>query len=87
MAIIEKRIPISQQQQRGGIGFFGALTLLFIALKLTHYINWSWVWVFAPLWWFPALMLIAAIGLGLWMALDLGIAYASDVLRRLRLGK
>ena len=34
----------------GGIGFFGALTILFIGLKLTHVINWSWWWVFAPLW-------------------------------------
>ena len=37
----------------GGIGFCGALTLLFIALKLlnvTVVANWSWWWVFAPLW-------------------------------------
>ena len=24
------------------IGFFSLLTILFIGLKLTHYINWSW---------------------------------------------
>jgi len=34
----------------GGIGFFGLLGLLFIGLKLAGYINWSWVWVTAPLW-------------------------------------
>ena len=34
----------------GGIGFFGLLTILFVALKLTGYIDWSWGWVFAPLW-------------------------------------
>lgn len=34
----------------GGIGFLGALTILFIALKLTNYISWSWWWVLAPLW-------------------------------------
>ncbi len=34
----------------GGIGFCGLLTVLFIGLKLTHYINWSWLWVFSPLW-------------------------------------
>lgn len=34
----------------GGIGFTGLLTVLFIALKLTHYINWSWWWVLSPLW-------------------------------------
>ena len=34
----------------GGVGFLGLLTLLFIGLKLTGYITWSWVWVLAPLW-------------------------------------
>ena len=34
----------------GGIGLFGMLTILFIALKLTGYIEWSWWWVLAPLW-------------------------------------
>jgi hypothetical protein len=34
----------------GGIGFVGLLTILFIGLKLTHYIDWSWWWVLAPIW-------------------------------------
>ena len=33
-----------------GIGFVGLLTILFIALKLTNYIDWSWWWVLSPLW-------------------------------------
>ena len=33
-----------------GIGFTGFLTLLFLGLKLTDVIDWSWWWVFAPLW-------------------------------------
>lgn len=33
-----------------GIGFFGLLAILFIALKLTGQIDWSWLWVLAPLW-------------------------------------
>ena len=33
-----------------GVGFLGLLTLLFIGLKLTGYITWSWIWVLAPLW-------------------------------------
>ena len=32
------------------IGFAGFLTILFIGLKLTNYINWSWWWVLSPLW-------------------------------------
>lgn len=34
----------------GGIGFTGLLTILFIGLKLTHCITWSWWWVLSPLW-------------------------------------
>jgi hypothetical protein len=34
----------------GGIGFTGLLTVLFIGLKLTHFIDWSWWWVLSPLW-------------------------------------
>lgn len=34
----------------GGVGFAGLLTIAFIVLKLTHVINWSWVWVLSPLW-------------------------------------
>jgi len=31
-----------------GIGPIGLLTILFIALKLTGYIDWSWFWVLSP---------------------------------------
>lgn len=33
-----------------GLGFFEALALLFIALKLTGVITWSWLMVLSPLW-------------------------------------
>lgn len=36
--------------QSGGIGFCGLLTILFIGLKLGKIIDWSWVWVLAPVW-------------------------------------
>ncbi len=38
------------QSSGGGIGFCGLLTILFIGLKLTNYIDWSWWWVLSPLW-------------------------------------
>ncbi len=38
----------SSSSSAGGIGFFGLLTIVFIVLKLTHVINWSWWWVLAP---------------------------------------
>lgn len=34
----------------GGIGFLGALQILFIALKLLNKITWSWWWIFSPTW-------------------------------------
>ena len=40
------------------IGFFGALTLIFITLKLLGKIAWSWWWVLSPLW-IPPLFAIA----------------------------
>ncbi len=45
----------------GGIGFLGLLTILFIALKLTNYITWSWWWVLSPLWIAPILVMLAVI--------------------------
>lgn len=32
------------------IGFFGLLTIVFVTLKLIGVIDWTWVWVLAPLW-------------------------------------
>ena len=46
----------------GGIGFCGLLTILFIALKLTGYIGWSWLWVLSPLWIPTALALLICVG-------------------------
>ena len=34
---------------RGGIGFVGLLTIVFIVLKLVGVINWSWFWVLSPI--------------------------------------
>lgn len=41
---------IKNQKGNGGIGFFGLLGVVFIVLKLTDVIDWSWVWVTLPLW-------------------------------------
>jgi len=31
------------------IGFADVLTIVFIILKLTEYIDWSWFWVLSPI--------------------------------------
>lgn len=33
-----------------GIGFCEVLAIVFVVLKLVGVINWSWVWVLAPMW-------------------------------------
>lgn len=43
---------------QGGVGILGLLGLLFIGLKLTGYIDWSWWWVTMPFWGMAALLLI-----------------------------
>lgn len=40
----------NQSSNSTGIGFSGLLTIVFITLKLTHVIKWSWWWVLSPVW-------------------------------------
>lgn len=58
------------ETRSGGIGFCGMLAILFIGLKLTNYIDWSWWWVLSPLWIPLAIILgiLAAIGAGIGIA-------------------
>jgi hypothetical protein len=51
----------SNSSSSGGVGFFGLMFLIFMTLKLTNYIDWSWWWVTAPLWGGFALIFIVAI--------------------------
>ena len=45
----------------GGLGFTGLLFLVFLVLKLTKVIDWSWLWVCAPLWIPIVVILIGAV--------------------------
>lgn len=49
----------SSSASSGGIGFFGLLAIVFITLKLTHVIEWSWWWVLAPI--LPGIALLALV--------------------------
>jgi len=44
-----------------GVSFLSLLSLLFIALKLCHVINWSWWFVTMPLWIVPSIFLAIAL--------------------------
>jgi len=45
----------------GGASFFELLFIVFLILKLTHVIDWSWWWVTAPLWIGAAIAIIAIV--------------------------
>lgn len=34
----------------GKLGFCSILTLVFVVAKILGYLDWSWLWVFSPLW-------------------------------------
>ncbi len=39
-----------RKKRSKGIGLVSTLVTLFIILKLTKIISWSWLWVFSPIW-------------------------------------
>jgi hypothetical protein len=62
-----------------GISFGGPLTILFIGLKLTGYLAWSWIWVLSPLW-LPLVIVLSlfagALGIGVLAVLFGGVVSA-----------
>lgn len=53
------------ENNSGGIGFCGLLTIVFITLKLTGHISWSWFWVFFPIW-MPLVAFLALVCFIVW---------------------
>jgi len=51
---------MSKESSSSGVSFMGLLTILFIALKLTNFIDWSWWWVLSPIWISLFVILISA---------------------------
>lgn len=41
---------MAKNKNSSSISFMSLLAILFIALKLTKVIDWSWIWVLSPLW-------------------------------------
>jgi hypothetical protein len=54
---------MASSDKSNGIGFGTILFLIFLTLKLTNYIDWSWWWVFSPLW--IPLLIAGLVGLGM----------------------
>ncbi|MEU4709469.1 hypothetical protein AB0G00_23830 [Nocardia salmonicida] len=60
MATVAKHNPVTYGAR---FSWSGALFLLFLALKLTGSIAWSWWWVFSPLW-LPIAVAVFIVGIG-----------------------
>jgi hypothetical protein len=56
-----------KQTTSGGIGIGMVLFLIFMTLKLTGHITWSWWWVTAPLW-IPISAVILIMGIAVLIA-------------------
>lgn len=50
-----------QKGSNGGMGLLSVLCLIFIVLKLTGLISWSWWWVLSPLWIYLVLVIMVVI--------------------------
>ena len=61
----------SSNASSGGIGLTGATFIVFLVLKLTGNIAWSWRWVTAPLWGVVALLVAV-------LAIVIPIAFVVD---------
>lgn len=65
---------MSTENQSVGCGVFtisDMLFVVFLVLKLTHYIDWSWWWVTSPLWigfaiWIVTFIIICILGIIFW---------------------
>lgn len=71
-AINQSRPKTMSSSTSSGINFTGALTILFIGLKLSNVINWSWWWVLAPIW----ISLLLVLGI---MAIIIAIAFIAEI--------
>lgn len=63
----------SGSNSSSGISFCGLLAILFIGLKLTNHIQWSWLWVLSPIW-IPIALALTFLSL---LGIAIGIIHAT----------
>lgn len=61
-----------------GLSLLGALTIVFVILKLTKVIVWSWWWVLAPAW----IPITLSIGFAIIMLIIGGVIFLSAIKKR-----
>lgn len=74
----------SSSSASSGIGVTGLLGVVFVVLKLTHVINWSWWWVTLPFWGGFALFVAFVLAIGGGALVGLGISAFRKSRRRNR---
>lgn len=57
----------NESVRNSGVGFWGLLGIVFIALKLTHVVAWPWWKVLLPLWGPSTVVLTLAVLYGVWI--------------------
>ena len=65
-----------------GVSFLNILFLVFLVLKLTNVIDWSWWWVTAPLW-IPIIIFLGFVG-GLYVFYQILKHYNKNKLKNFR---
>ena len=61
---------MSDTDTHGAVHVADVLTIVFVVLKLTHVIAWSWWWVLSPLWIGTAIWLVCALIVAVGDAID-----------------
>jgi hypothetical protein len=64
-------LKIFTKEKQMKLTFTDLLTVLFIGLKLTGHITWSWLWVLSPLWIIVMLAIMLYAVLAMFGATDL----------------
>lgn len=55
---------MSNEVESSGIGLLSVLGIVFVVLKLTGTVAWSWLWVLMPFWVVPA---VGIVGIGVFL--------------------
>ena len=66
----------ARKSSSGGMGTVTLLWVIFLILKLTHVIDWKWLWVFSPIW----IAASAAVGFGLLFFIVIGIILLAAII-------
>lgn len=74
----------TQPRARGGFSIFTVALAVFVTLKLTGVVHWSWLWVLAPLWGPYAVILVFMILFGTFAITAKGAVKALESERKYR---